>query len=284
MKVVVCTKRDIAGNIVLNQLLPRLAERGHEVLVLLSDKTRPAETENPALAEMKFYERDLPLRTVFPLLDRGDDIARAPYATFEGLARRHGVEIRVITKINDAQSEAMLKAFKPDIILSARFSLIFKSNIIAIPRHGILNIHPGALPEYGGLFAPFRAMLNGDDKAGCTLHVIDDGIDTGPLVGLAWLPIDRTRSLFWHVINLYPLGLSMFLAALDRLDAGMALRSETQDPSRQAYATMPGPEAFERFRAQGMRLVDTDEYLAVMEHYYEPDSAARMMFAPLLAG
>lgn len=282
MRIVVCTKRDIAGNIVLNHVLPELLGRGHQVLVLLSDKTRAAEAELPPLAEMKFYERDLPLRTVFPLLDRSGGAPRAPYATFHGLSQRHGVEIRIVGSINGPEGEGVLRAFQPDLILSARFSLIFKANIIALPRHGILNIHPGALPEYGGLFAPFRAMLNGDEAAGCTLHVIDEGIDTGPVVGIAHLPIERRRSLLWHVVNLYPLGLSMALAAIDRLDAGLPLILERQDPARHRYGTLPGLDAFEEFRRQGMKLVDPDEYMALMSHYHEPEPAGQGLVAPLL--
>ncbi len=101
---------------------------------------------------------------------------------------------------------ALLEAFRPDLVLSLRFDLIFKSRIIRLPRLGILNIHPGTLPRYAGLYAPFRAMLAVEPSVGCTLHVIDDGIDSGPIVGIRHLPVDSGRSMFWHMLHLYPLG------------------------------------------------------------------------------
>jgi methionyl-tRNA formyltransferase len=144
MKILVCTKRDLAGALVLNQLMPALA--GDRVMVLLSDKTRPVEKAVPELAEMKFLERDLPVDIVFPLVDLSgcDD---APFATFDGIARRFSVPIKTVTDINGPDSEAMIREFAPDLILSVRFSLIFKRNIFDIPPLGTWNVHPGALPS-----------------------------------------------------------------------------------------------------------------------------------------
>ena len=59
MKLLLCVKQDLHGCIFLNHLLPKLA--GHDVRVLLSDKTRPAEHHIPALAELAYLERGLPL-------------------------------------------------------------------------------------------------------------------------------------------------------------------------------------------------------------------------------
>ena len=71
MKILFCTKNDIFGASILNFILPRLA--GHEVRVLLSDKTRSAENKVPELSEEKFLERDFPLHVVFPAVDAGAD-------------------------------------------------------------------------------------------------------------------------------------------------------------------------------------------------------------------
>ncbi|MGE4280739.1 MAG: formyl transferase [Magnetospirillum sp.] len=267
MRVVLCTKRDLAGALVLNQVLPKLV--GDEVVVLLSDKTRPVEKDVPELAEMKFLERDLPVDTLFPLIDR-DPCPDTALATFEGVVARYGVEMRVVDSINDAETEEFLRAFAPDIMLSARFSLIFRRNVFDIPRYGTYNVHPGALPRYAGLFAPFRCMLEGGDSIGCTLHRVDDGIDTGPIIGIGWLPVDPSRSLLWHVVNTYGTGLELFFHMLDGLRRGEEPQPQIQDSSQRAYGSLPGAEAFAAFHQKGLKLFDPQEYMEIL-HGFVPE-------------
>ncbi|MEW5726313.1 MAG: formyl transferase [Pseudomonadota bacterium] len=267
MRIVVCTKRDLAGCLVLNQMLPRLA--GHTVTVLLSDKTRPVENVVPELAEMKFFERDLPVDTLFPLVDKvGGEGARL--ATFAGVAARHGVAMKVVKDINGPEGEALLRDFAPDLMVSARFSLIFKRHIFDIPRLGTYNIHPGALPRYAGLFAPFRCMVEGGDSIGCTLHRVDDGIDTGPVVGIGTLPIDPARSLLWHVVNTYRPGLELFFAMLADIEAGRPVEPRPQDRSQRVYGSLPDAGSFRTFLAKGFRLFDPHEYMDIITGFLPP--------------
>lgn len=267
MRILVCTKRDLAGALVLNQLMPALA--GDRVMVLLSDKTRPAEKAQPELAEMKFLERDLPIDTLFPLVDQ-DRAEGAPLATFDGIAARYGVPIKTVSRINDPDSEALVRDFAPDLILSARFSLIFKRPIFEIPRLGTWNVHPGALPRYAGLFAPFRSMLDGQSQIGCTLHRVDDGIDTGPVVGIGWLPVNRQRSLLWHVARAYRPGIDLFLHMLAGLRQGREPVTLVQDPAARVYVSMPAEAQFRAFRDGGLRLSDPAEYLAIIRGFLPP--------------
>lgn len=264
LRVLVCTKRDLAGAMVLNQVLPRLV--GDQVMVLLSDKTRPVENAVPELAEIKFLERDLPIDTIFPLIDAtGDDSCH--HATFDGLNRRYGVPIQVISDINGPDGEELVRSFAPDIILSARFSLIFKPNIFEIPRLGTYNVHPGALPRYAGLFAPFRCMLEGASHIGCTLHQVDHGIDTGPIAGIGWLEIDPARSLLWHVTQTYRPGLDLFFQVLDGLRDGCEPALTLQDRSQRVYGSLPGADSFKEFAAKGFRIYDPKDYLEELRSF-----------------
>ncbi|MBC7951883.1 MAG: methionyl-tRNA formyltransferase [Rhodospirillaceae bacterium] len=267
LRIIVCTKRDLAGALVLNKLLPQLA--GDQVMVLLSDKTRPVEKAVPELAEMKFLERDLPMDTIFPLVDMAGGGA-SPMATFNGLAARHGVTMKTITTINDLETEALMREFQPDLILSVRFSLIFKRNIFDIPTMGTWNVHPGALPHYAGLFAPFRCLVEGGDRIGCTLHRVDDGIDTGPIQGIGWLPVDPQRSLLWHVANSYGPGLDLFIHMLEDMRAGRSSTPLVQDRSQRAYFSLPNADDFRRFWERGFRLYDPKDYMELLNGFLPP--------------
>jgi methionyl-tRNA formyltransferase len=273
LRVIVCTKRDLAGALVLNQVLPHLI--GDQVLVLLSDKTRPVENAVPELAEMKFLERELPVETLFPLIDAAGG-AGGRLATFEGAARRFNVPVEIVTDINGPAGEDLVRAFKPDIIVSARFSLIFKSNIFEIPRFGTYNIHPGALPHYAGLFAPFRCMVEGGDRIGCTLHRVDQGIDTGPIVGIGWLPIDPQRSLLWHVVRTYRPGLELFFEMLHGLRAGREPEPIAQDRAQRRYGSLPCVDAFKEFSRRGFRLYQPEDYLDILRSFVAPEMRAQM--------
>ncbi len=264
VRLIVCTKRDLAGAVVLNTLLPRLA--GCAVTVLLSDKTRPAEHTVPELAEIKYLERDLPVDTLFPLVDRlGGEGGRM--ATLEGVCRRFGVPVTVVADVNAPDTAAMIAEYRPDLMVSIRFSHIFRRRVFDLPRWGTYNLHPGELPRYAGLFAPFRAMLDGETRIGCSLHRVDDGIDTGPVVGIGYLPVRRDRSLLWHVVNAYRPGIGLFLGMLDTLRAGGEINPRPQEPWRRQYGSMPDAAAFAAFRAKGMRLFDPMEYRALLAEF-----------------
>jgi hypothetical protein len=245
-------------------------------MVLLSDKTRPVENAVPELAEMKFLERVLPVDTLFPLVDRLGGGEGARLATFDGAAARFGVPVKVITDINGPDGEALVRDFAPDVILSARFSLIFKSNIYELPRLGTYNVHPGALPHYAGLFAPFRCMLEGGGRIGCTLHRVDAGIDTGPVVGIGWLPVDPGRSLLWHVTNTYEPGLALAFSMLDDLRAGRPVAARVQDRSQRTYGSLPDAAAFRDFRDKGLRLYDPEDYMDILRGFLSPGAELPM--------
>lgn len=279
LRILLCTKRDLAGALVLNQLMPHLA--GDRVMVLLSDKTRPAEKAQPELSEMKSLERDLPIDTLFPLVDECGDRS-AKLATFNGIAARHGVPFKTVTDINAADTEAMIREFAPDLILSVRFSLIFRRPVFSIPRLGTWNIHPGALPRYAGLFAPFRSLVEGCDRIGCTLHRVDDGIDTGPVAGIGWLPVDARRSLLWHVVNTYRPGLELFLTLLADMRQGREPQLSEQDRSQRVYVSMPDEAQFRAFHQRGFRLSDPGEYMDIIQGFLPPGLALPAAMAAAL--
>jgi methionyl-tRNA formyltransferase len=61
--------------------------------------------------------------------------------------------------------------------VSARFSYVFDSKMISSTPLGIINVHPGALPRYAGLFPGFWQMLEGCPELGCSVHFVDSGTD-----------------------------------------------------------------------------------------------------------
>ena len=268
MKIVICTKQDLEGNIALNKIVREI--QGHELFVILSDKFMKVEREVRESADFIFYERDLLVEQIYPLLERTplSPEENPKYLTFGQIRNRYHIPLRIMGNINAPDAEAWLREIRPDIILSVRYDFIFRKHIIDIPKYGILNVHPGKLPHYRGVYAPFRAMLYGDQHAGCTLHFVDEGIDTGPMVGIRYLPTDHSKSVLWHMANLYPMGIDMFIEHLPELGKGVLPPSKPQNSAEGHYYTFPTPEEFREFADKGGKLIDNREYLDFLAGYH----------------
>jgi methionyl-tRNA formyltransferase len=270
LRIAVCTKYDLFGAIALNRLLPHLQR--HRIEVFYSVKTRPAENVVPELALLKAIERSLPLEVAFPLIER---LPESPgLSTFNQLAERYGFVGRPIANLKKDDGGRLIADFAPDLILSIRFSLIFRKHLIDLPRHGIINVHPGRLPAYGGLYAPFRQMMAEEPRLGCTVHFIDEGIDTGPILAVEEVPFERERSMVWHAARLYPAGVRRLAQLVHDLETGRPLLAEPQTPAERGYFTFPTADEFAAFRAKGLKLIDGEDITELMRLFAAPAAAS----------
>ncbi len=94
--------------------------------------------------------------------------------------RSYSDKVYIVDNFNGGRCEQLLKEIEPDIIILGG-SRIIRSNIINIPRIGILNAHPGLLPKYRGVDVIPWAIYHGD-PIGVTIHFIDEGLDSGGIV------------------------------------------------------------------------------------------------------
>ena len=96
------------------------------------------------------------------------------------LAEKYGIPILQPETILNLKSEIL--NLKPDLIMVAAYGEILPKEILEIPKHGCLNIHPSLLPKYRGATPVQSAILNGDRETGVTIMLMDEGIDTGPIL------------------------------------------------------------------------------------------------------
>jgi methionyl-tRNA formyltransferase len=125
-----------------------------------------------------------------PALARRVDL---PGKTLEDVARAHGIRLTTTKDQNDARSQAILKNSRVDVIAFTGGGLIRKP-ILQIPRLGVLNCHMGLLPRYRGMDVvewPVIDPMEGERNIGLTLHFMDEGVDTGPI-------------LLRHILDLHP--------------------------------------------------------------------------------
>ncbi|WP_119317959.1 phosphoribosylglycinamide formyltransferase [Companilactobacillus formosensis] len=75
-----------------------------------------------------------------------------------------------------------LKPLKIEYILLAGYMKVVTPTLLAAYPNHIINIHPSLLPKFSGLEAIERAYQSGDEVTGVTIHYIDEGVDTGPVI------------------------------------------------------------------------------------------------------
>ncbi len=116
----------------------------------------------------------------------------------------HPELIKPVPHINHPDAVKLAQDLKPDLIAVFGTSLI-RSELLKAGRLGIANLHGGLSPEYRGADCTFWALHNGEpEKAGCTLHWIDAGIDTGGLIAHVSpkvLADDDELRLFWRSVQ-----------------------------------------------------------------------------------
>jgi len=115
----------------------------------------------------------------------------------------HFIPVYFVDDINSAWCENTIRNSKVDLIVYGGAKLI-KRPIFDIPKYGILNAHKGLVQQYRGCSAVEWALLN-DDPVGVTAHLIDEGIDTGPVVWqeTLWVePGDSYQLIYSKMIKL----------------------------------------------------------------------------------
>ena len=182
------------------------------------------------------------------LLSRG-----AVFLRLRKIARRHGLAFHKTNNIMAPESLEFLRAQEPDLVVTL-FHQIIKQPLLDIPHCGVINIHPGLIPEFRGMQPYFWELSEGHGRAGPSLHIIEDeGIDTGSLLTRASYAIEPGMSV---QLNYY---LTMLVAArlLPRCAEGLRdgeLRGVPQDVDAGAYYRWPDSAAFDNLTARGHRL------------------------------
>lgn len=117
----------------------------------------------------------------------------------------------------------VLARFSTDVLLLAGFMRILGSSVIKAYSNRIMNIHPALLPSFKGLHAQKQALDYGVKIAGCTVHFVDEGMDSGPIILQKSVPVldsDTEKSLSERILAqehiIFPEAVKLF--AEGRLD------------------------------------------------------------------
>jgi methionyl-tRNA formyltransferase len=120
-------------------------------------------------------------------------------------------------RINDEHARTELAAYEPDAVVMASFDQIIGARLLAVPRHGWLNVHPSALPQYRGPEPVYWAIADGAAETGITLHRAVPRFDAGPVLAQRTLHIAADETSGTLTRRLCELGVEALPEALGRL-------------------------------------------------------------------
>ena len=126
----------------------------------------------------------------------------------------------------------VLEETRVDLVCLAGFMRLLSPSFIHAFRNRILNIHPSLLPAFPGLDAQRQALEYGVKVSGCTVHFVDEGLDSGPIVLQAVVPVldgDTEESLSTRILEqehqIYPKAIQYVLDGQIRINGRRALHT-----------------------------------------------------------
>jgi methionyl-tRNA formyltransferase len=141
---------------------------------------------------------------------------------------------------------------QPDVIISSN-PLIFKKEILTLPKLCCLNRHFALLPSYRGLFAVFHAYAHGEAQTGCSIHMMDEKIDTGVVLSQTRIDIIPGPSLHQLHQKCFNIGVNCLLESLDKVRQGDF--TPVHSGAQPSYFSWPTPQEWQQFRQRGGRVI-----------------------------
>lgn len=167
---------------------------------------------------------------------------RLPYTCpVKRLAERAELSVLTPTTLRDAQALAPLTQWAPDVLVVVAYGLILPAEVLRVPRHGCINVHASLLPRWRGAAPVERAIMAGDRETGVSIMLMDEGLDTGPVLRTARCAIEPEDTGDSLSTKLSRLGLTCLLETLSDID-GERARARPQDDAGASYAPKLGSD------------------------------------------
>ena len=154
------------------------------------------------------------------------------------LKDKHPIEIYEIERINDNNTKDLLKKLNPDLIIMSGWRQVLDSEVLAIPKKGVVAFHPTLLPTGRGPAPIINSILKGFKEGGLTMYYASQGLDDGDIIGQEKFTIqedDYAQDVYEKVIKN---GRKLIRKYLPLLAAGKAPRIK-QDETKATVFEKP---------------------------------------------
>ncbi len=138
-------------------------------------------------------------------------------------------------RVRDSSFINEIKTLKPRLIVVTAYGQILPRTLLEVPEMGCINLHASLLPRYRGAAPINRAIAEGESTTGVTTIIMDEGMDTGPILLSRAIPIDPGDTAGSLAERLAAVGAEIVLETIKGLERG-EIRPTIQDESQATYA------------------------------------------------
>ncbi len=154
---------------------------------------------------------------------RGRKLSRSPVGT---LADAAGIPVYTPRRVGDPEFVATLEALAIDAAPVVAYGALLPPSVLYLPRYGWINLHFSVLPAWRGAAPVQHAILAGDEVTGASTFLIEEGLDTGPVFGVATETITNDDTAGSLLERLAVSGAQLLLATLDGIEDGQVMPLE----------------------------------------------------------
>jgi methionyl-tRNA formyltransferase len=204
----------------------------------------------------------------------------ASFSPVKQAALSLGLHVVQPVKLRNEESLCELASFKPDVIVVAAFGQLLTQAVLDLPVYGCINVHPSLLPKYRGAVPVAASILNGDSFAGVSIMLMDKGLDTGPVLSQAQIPVLGYDNMEILTDKLSLIGAQLLLEVLPRWKKGEMVPRPQDNTSASYFATVtkemgeidwsqpaevirrrirayyPWPGCFTRWQGKNIKIID----------------------------
>ncbi|OGY24392.1 MAG: hypothetical protein A2Y57_04105, partial [Candidatus Woykebacteria bacterium RBG_13_40_7b] len=153
------------------------------------------------------------------------------------LALKYNLKVETPENLKDKSFISSLSSLTPDLIVLASYGKIVPKEILDIPKFGSLNVHPSLLPKYRGPSPIQTAILNGDEGTGVSIMLMEDKVDSGPILAQVRIKISENDTYETLSKKLSEQS-GRFLVDTIYLYLGKRVKPESQDESQATYTKL----------------------------------------------
>ena len=202
------------------------------------------------------------------------------FSPVKAAASSLGLPVLQPNSFRSSEARDDLAKYEPDVIVVAAYGKLLPTGVLDLPGHGCLNIHPSLLPRYRGPSPVVTAILDGVSTTGVSLMLLDEGMDTGPVIAQREQVLDGSETAGDLTSRLFAAGADMLVETLDPWMGGriQAVRQDETEATvtrklerndgwadwtmtaveleRRRRAFTPWPGLFTQWQDRTLRLID----------------------------
>jgi methionyl-tRNA formyltransferase len=165
----------------------------------------------------------------------------------------YGIDVIERSDLNSKGFLSMISEFDADLFISVASPIIFKKDLIAVPRIDCINIHNAPLPNYRGMMPNFWQLYHGEKEVGITVHRIASGIDTGDILLQHFLPVEGDETLDHLIRKTKKENARLIIQVIDDFRNGRVNYKKME--GKGSYFTFPTKEDVKEFKRRGKNIL-----------------------------